>query len=822
MSADAPTRSGHVGAGILDAENPWPGLVPFAEADRAYFRGREREAEALHRLVKRERLTVLFGKSGLGKSSLLQAGLFPRVRAENGLPVYLRLDFSDRAPALTAQVKAAIRRQAAAWKIEAPELRGEDCLWECFHRQNADFWNARNRVVLPLLVFDQFEEIFTLGRGDAARAETTEAFVAELADLVEGPPPAAVQARLDEHPEEAEGFVFDRHPYKVLLSLREDYLPELEGLRRRMGSVGRNRYRLRPMRGEAALEVAGQVPELIDGEVAERVVRFVAAARAADAPLAELEVEPALLSVVCRELNNKRQQAGEEKITVGLLAGSQEEILTDFYDRGVAGLPAEVRTFVEERLLTVSGYRDSVAMENALDAPGVTPEAINDLVARRLVRAEDRDGVQRLELTHDLLTGVITASRDARRRREAEAAERKARRQAERRERRARERLRASRRMMVLVLVLAALTAGAAVWAFQERKEAVRLQGIAEEQLKIAVEERERREEEEQLRHGSERQAVQALRESLKSDDLRTVWATMDRLVNEYDRQPQAVADDIPDVWFKSNRRFLQLAFGLHLASLESGRHGLASEQMTALAVRLSTVRGIRPPPTWVADEELNKRIRVSAGWFQMGSPVGEGEKDEHPRHRVELSAFFIQHHEVTNKEYRRFDPTHMPRAPADHPVVEASWYNATAYAFWLGGRLPTEAEWEYAAGAGCPHDYCDQRGKKTELEKVGWYDKNSNMKLHPVMKREPNPWGLYDMYGNAWEWVGDWYGSAYFAESQSDPSGPPSGEARVIRGGSSWDRAQTMRVASRSRGAPRSKAPFLGFRVVFPVAPSD
>lgn len=308
MNAGAQSVSGSFTAATLDAENPWPGLLPFYEDDRAFFRGREREAAELHRRVRRKRLTVLFGKSGLGKTSLLHAGLFPRLRTDDEqplLPVYVRLDLSGRRLDLAAQIKAAVAAAAAEAEFEAPELSRDDTLWECFHRQDADFWNARNRPVLPLLVCDQFEEIITLGRGDAIHARATDVFLTELEDLVVGEPPAALKAWLDEHPQEVDGFDFESHPYKVLLSLRENYLPELEELRPRMGAIGSNRFRLRHMSGEAALEVVKQAPQLIDAEVAERVVRFVAAKPDPDTPLADLEVEPALLSVVCRELNRR-------------------------------------------------------------------------------------------------------------------------------------------------------------------------------------------------------------------------------------------------------------------------------------------------------------------------------------------------------------------------------------------------------------------------------------------------------------------------------------------------------------------------------------
>ena len=107
--------------------------------------------------------------------------------------------------------------------------------------------------MIPLLVFDQFEEIFTLGRVDSNRARATEALIEQLADLVEGRPPARLKARLDQHPEEAKAFSFSHHDYKILLSIREDFLPDLEALRARMPALALNRLRLRRMNGEAAV-----------------------------------------------------------------------------------------------------------------------------------------------------------------------------------------------------------------------------------------------------------------------------------------------------------------------------------------------------------------------------------------------------------------------------------------------------------------------------------------------------------------------------------------------------------------------------------------
>jgi WD40 repeat protein len=419
------------GAARLDAENPWPGLVSFREEERDFFFGREEETEAVLRLLLRERLAVLFGKSGLGKTSLLRAGVFPRLRGQGILPVYIRLDYKDPAP-FTAQVRQAIEKEAAERGVECPAACPGETLWELFHRREAFFWDAENQVVVPLLAFDQLEEMFSRG---GERADDIRAFVHELGDLVEGRIPEAVKSRADS----ADAFDVDRHDSRVLLSLREDYLADLDGLRSELRSIAVNRFRLRRMNGANALRavrLAGK--SLVDDEVARQVVGFVAGEspgsqqqRADDADLAGLRVEPALLSVFCRELNNERLARKAKRITADQLNRERgSKIIADFYERSVADQPAGVRAFIEEYLLTSSGDRDSAAWDNALAEPGVTAEVLDLLESRRLLRIEEVEGRRRLELTHDVLTKAVLASREERRHREktveAEARERKA------------------------------------------------------------------------------------------------------------------------------------------------------------------------------------------------------------------------------------------------------------------------------------------------------------------------------------------------------------------------------------------------------------
>ncbi len=413
---------------LVNEENPWPGLSAFTEENALFFHGRNDETADLLQLVKRKVLTVQLGQSGLGKTSLLQAGLFPRLRREDFLPVYVRLNHADDAPDLVSQIKEALRQAGESARADVPRAREDESLWEYFHREENDFWSEKNRILVPVLVFDQFEEIFTLASEGENQQRRVSQLLAELANLIENRPTTAGQLRLEGETETA--FDRDKTHYKIIFSLREDFLANLEDLKNKIPSITHNRLRLTMMNGRQALQSVVQTGGgLVDEDVAARIVELVAVKGAA-APddLSGLEIEPTLLSVFCRELNTKRLRRRDAKITADLIVGSKDDILREFYARAVQGFDSRVQHFIEERLLTSSGYRNNVAIEDALTQPGIDRDVIATLINRRLFRVEHAARTPRLELTHDVLTEVIKTSRDERREKEAVA-------EAERRER---------------------------------------------------------------------------------------------------------------------------------------------------------------------------------------------------------------------------------------------------------------------------------------------------------------------------------------------------------------------------------------------------
>jgi tetratricopeptide (TPR) repeat protein len=406
----------------LDPENPWLGLFSYSEETRAYFHGRDEEAAELARRVQRKLLTVLFGQSGLGKTSLLRAGLVPRLRGADFCPVYVRIDYASGSPVPSEQIKQAIFRataEAGHWTRPVSSIEGES-LWEFLHHHGDLLRDADGRTLMPLLIFDQFEEIFTLGQADDAGRLRAKQFLEDLADLVENRAPSALEKRLEEDDTAMEQFDFARADYRVLIALREDYLAHLESVKDIMPSITQNRMRLARMNGAQALSaVVKPGGKLVSQEVAEAIVRFVAGG----SELANAEIEPSLLSLVCRELNTARQAQGRKEISADLLAGSRDTILSEFYERALADQPAGVRRVIEDELLTESGYRESLAEERvrkALDAAGASPDALPTLVNRRLLRIEERLDMRRVELTHDVLCSVVVASRNQRHAREAQ------------------------------------------------------------------------------------------------------------------------------------------------------------------------------------------------------------------------------------------------------------------------------------------------------------------------------------------------------------------------------------------------------------------
>jgi hypothetical protein len=527
----------------LSPQEPWPGLASFRESDAAFFRGRHEEAEQLLACVRRSSLTVLFGRSGLGKTSLLQAGLFPKLREHDYFPIYLRIDHSPHAKDGARQILDGVLNAIVSGSLEAPLPLDTDSLWSYFHRKDAEgnaceMWNARNRLTTPVIVLDQFEELFTHNTAPDALTRGDE-FFQQLADLVENQTPASLREAFAARTAHASDFHFEATSVRVVLSLREDFLAQLERKRSVMPRIMQERFEIRAMNGERAVQVVREAgSEVVQEREATEIVRKLASAdtksnASLTQPLASsspssgsrsgvsppgdsssaagdlhhqldaLVIEPALLSLLCRELNRRRIATGQSQISSTLIAASTSDILASYYDDCFRNTESgeKARAFVEDCLLTVSGFRDSVAVENALLE--LTQRDMDALINSRLLRIDDRGGQRRLEFTHDVLTGIASTRREGRRVRErAERARqdelrqaRAAQEHAEQQLRGAREeaairneRARAKTRTRVLVGALAiALVAGSlGIFADVQRRKATRAMQAASKAQDLA------------------------------------------------------------------------------------------------------------------------------------------------------------------------------------------------------------------------------------------------------------------------------------------------------------------------------------------------
>ena len=212
--------------------------------------------------------------------------------------------------------------------------------------------------------------------------------------------------------------------------------------------------------------------------------------------------------------------------------------------------------------------------------------------------------------------------------------------------------------------------------------------------------------------------------------------------------------------------------------------------------------------------------VSIPPGSFSMGSPDSEKDSygDEGPVRSVQITkAFYMGRYEVTQDQYMAV----MGRNPSklnggNLPVETVSWEEAVAFCEKIGGRLPTEAEWEYACRAGSETQFCyGDDPNYAQLGEYAWYPGNSGSTTHAIGQKKPNSLGLYDMHGNVYEWCSDWF-AAYAKEQTVDPVGPPSGQSRVCRGGG-WRRfARYCRSAARNHSSPGSGGGLIGFRVAY------
>ncbi|MBE6193211.1 MAG: PEGA domain-containing protein [Rikenellaceae bacterium] len=274
------------------------------------------------------------------------------------------------------------------------------------------------------------------------------------------------------------------------------------------------------------------------------------------------------------------------------------------------------------------------------------------------------------------------------------------------------------------------------------------------------------------------------------------------------------------------------LLVGQHKITVSKSGYQPYSTTVTVAEGRTASVsatlkKQVAQAPSTPSSDSANfgdiEMVFVKGGTFTMGATSEQGSdaySDEKPTHSVTLSDYYIGKYEVTQAQWRAVMGNNPSRFKGDNlPVERVSWDDIQEFITKLNAqtgknfRLPTEAEWEYAARGGNQSKGYKYSGSNT-LGDVVWYDDNSSSKTHSVGQKQPNELGIYDMSGNVWEWCSDWYGS-YSSSLQTNPMGPSGGSDRVLRGGSWLNDARDCRVSIRDSVTPDSRLSDYGFRLV-------
>lgn len=253
----------------------------------------------------------------------------------------------------------------------------------------------------------------------------------------------------------------------------------------------------------------------------------------------------------------------------------------------------------------------------------------------------------------------------------------------------------------------------------------------------------------------------------------------------------------------------------------ERVRPGTATAELAALHYALSATTPVNDAAFFRAagrpQASLDLRwVELEGGTFLMGSPEHIGHDDERPQRLVTLTAFAMSATLVTRAQFAAFEPAYECAGRGDHPVTDVTWFLARLYAHWAHAALPTEAQWEYACRAGTTTRWShgdDEAG----LDEYAWYDLNTSGEIQPVAQKAPNPWGLYDLHGNVWEWCRNGFEDCPRGPA-ADPTGPTRGQHRAIRGGCYWTTADRVRSAYRFDWPPNMPGEVLGFRLVRPA----
>lgn len=430
--------------GKIDNNNPWLGLESYQEGDVLY--GRDDDIRDLIQCVLNDIDTLLYGRSGIGKSSILKAGIFPAARRNGYIPVFVRLSHKDDRDyviqiknaileALEMPVNGSSETHYQIREIVQCKDAQSETLYEFFHRHT--FHTPDGKRVKLLIVFDQFEEIFTL-QSDETKKRT---FFAQMADLLNDIMPNELLPQR-KHPANSielinpyssnsidifEDFDMDikndwtkyitDNDIHFVFTIREDFLSDFEYYTASIPSLKHNRYALRPINEQQAAQIILRPsPELINKSVARLIIEKVTGRTDFDLNNSPgIEVDSAVLSLYMNRLYDSMESDG---ITADLIEQKGDEILSTFYKDAMADISESSVTYLEDNLINGQGRRDNITVYDAINKGGVTQRELDILCKqRKILRIFNYAGLLRIEYVHDILCPIVIKNQENRQQR---------------------------------------------------------------------------------------------------------------------------------------------------------------------------------------------------------------------------------------------------------------------------------------------------------------------------------------------------------------------------------------------------------------------
>jgi hypothetical protein len=325
----------------LTPDHPWPGSAAYQTVDRTFFHGRKRETEELVRLIQRDVLTLVIGAAGVGKTSLIQAGLLPALTDGEWLPIVPKLDWSAKppvsdAPDLTPETVAptgnplsrtlidVLHSAATQQQLNSPEPQPGETLWEFFHRAGNRWWSSRQRVVTPIVIIDDFESIFTTAAQNATAERQAAVFLKELSQLAANRPPQRLATRLEKGSVSESAYDFEPVPLRIVLIVREEFASQLSRLRLLFPTLRRSELRIEPFSTSQARDVlmrGAMQGNLMSEAALDATVAHLTTGRGAAG-----DVSPLRLSTLAQSLALTRKERGTQQITPDFLPAADSPL----------------------------------------------------------------------------------------------------------------------------------------------------------------------------------------------------------------------------------------------------------------------------------------------------------------------------------------------------------------------------------------------------------------------------------------------------------------------------------------------------------------